>query len=341
MRRTYGSAWSLVKAELSYRVLQRMRISLFAIAAWLTIAGPVRAQGLPEFAPLNPMSSSRSSLYFQPYLEPAPGRWQPTLALDYASVVEYNRLPQADYVLDSELLRLGLGLRRDLDARSFLLLNTSVGGAYAGFLDGFLDWYHGLFGIQMSERERRPRDRFLYTVTLPDGNSISRSRSNLFLGDLRVGVGLRHSAWAQSVISVTLPTSTGPDGFGMGVPSVGLLNTIRSQIRPGLLYEGSLNFGFTPAQGRLPEGERELFVAATSGLRFQVWGRQSLYANLFYHSPYYHGTTLPALDLRELSLDFGWILQTRQGPEWRIGLTEDLEPGGPGIDLVLRFGRSF
>jgi hypothetical protein len=66
-----------------------------------------------------------------------------------------------------------------------------------------------------------------------------------------------------------------------------------------------------------------------------------LYANLFYHSPYYQNTTLPALDGRDLSLDFGWILAERGGSEWRVGLTEDLEPGGPGVDLVLRLGRSF
>jgi hypothetical protein len=87
--------------------------------------------------------------------------------------------------------------------------------------------------------------------------------------------------------------------------------------------------------------QRQFFLALTSGLRMAVWGRQSLFANLFYHSPYYHDTTLPALDRRELSLDFGWLVQTRAGTEWRIGMTEDLEPGGPGVDLVFRFGRGF
>ena len=87
--------------------------------------------------------------------------------------------------------------------------------------------------------------------------------------------------------------------------------------------------------------QRELFLAVTSGLRARVWGRQALYANLFYHSPYYQNTSLPALDRRDLSLDFGWILDAGRGGEWRVGLTEDLEPGGPGVDLVLRVGRSF
>jgi hypothetical protein len=287
------------------------------------------------------MGSSRSSVYFQPYLDPARGGWAVAVAVDYASVIEYNRLPPADYILDSELLRLNLGVRRDLGSRSFLLLDASFGGAYAGFLDGFFDWYHGTLGITVTERERRPRDRFLYTVSLPDERRVSRSRSDFFLGDLRLGLGARYSGRLQTVLSLTLPTSTGPEGYGRGVPSVALLNTIRDHLAPRLTYEGSLGLGFTPTQGDFPKGQRELFVSATSGMRVRVGAREAVFANLFYHSPYYQRTTLPALDQRELSLDFGWIIQTRGGDEWRLGLTEDLEPGGPGVDLVVRIGRTF
>lgn len=323
--------------------MNRRIASLLVMALVLQVSAAIsaRAQGLPEFAPLNPMGSSRSGVYFQPYLDPAPGRWVTAMSLDYASVIEYNRLPPADYVLDSELLRFNVGVRRDIGQRSFVTLGAGVGGAYAGFLDGFLDWYHGALGIEISERERRPRDRFLYTVTLPDGNMVRRSPSNLFLEDIRVGLGFRYGPHLQSVASVTLPTSTGPEGFGRGVPSISLVNTLRTRLNPTVTYEGSLGLGFTSAHGSLPEGQREHFVAASSGLRVGVWGRQSLYANLFYHSPYYSNTTLPALDSRELSLDFGWILATRHGGEWRLGLTEDLEPGGPGVDLILRMGRNF
>jgi uncharacterized protein DUF3187 len=312
-----------------------------ALVVLIATQADARGQGLPPYAPLNPMGSSRSSLYFQPFLDPAAGTWDMAVTMDYASVVEYNRLPPADYILDSELLRLNLAVRRDLGLRTFLLLDVPFGGAYSGFMDGFLDWYHGTLGITVIERERRPRDRFLYTVTLPDGNTVSRSKSDFFLGDLRVGLGVRHRAGLQTVLSLTLPTSTGPDGYGRGVPSVAVLNTLREQLAPRWHYEGSLGLGFTPSHGALPRGQRELFLVATSGLRHRIWGRQSLFANLFYHSPYYQNTTLPALDRKDLSLDFGWILQTRGGDEWRVGLTEDLEPGGPGVDLVLRVGRTF
>jgi hypothetical protein len=314
---------------------------LIASLLLLTLAGPVRAQGLPEFAPTNPVSSSRSGLYFQPFREPAPGRWTAEVALDYASTIEYNRLTSADYVLDSEILRSSLELGRDFNQRMFATLTVSLGGAYAGFMDGFLDWYHGVLGLKVSEREHRPRDQFLYTITTPSGSTLIRSPDRLFLNDLRMGLGLRYGGVIQSVVSLTLPTSTGPAGYGRGALSVGLLNTVQARLNHRLLYEGSLGAGFTPSHGDLREYQRELFATVSSGLRLQLWGRQAIYGNIFYHSPYYHDTTLPALDLRELSFDFGWILGGHRDSEWRLGLTEDLEPGGPGVDLVIRLGRKF
>ncbi len=345
MDRTYGPLRGVVKSMVAY--LTAVIRSTFAILASLLLlpllASPavVGAQGLPRFVPLNPVASSRSGVYFQPFREPAPGRWSTAVALDYASLIEYNRLDQGDYVLDSEILRLSVGATRDLGRRNFLQLSASLGGAYSGFLDGFLKWYHGALGIRVGERERRPQDQFLYMITLPDGRTVRRSSNDLFLGDVSVGLGIRHSSSFQTVLSLTLPTSTGPAGYGKAVPSLALLNTVREPLTPRLMFEGSIGVGLTPSSGPLSGLQRTGFVGVSSGMRHRFWGSQSLFANLFYHSPYYHGTGLPALDRRELSLDFGWILATRGGGEWRVGMTEDLEPGGPGVDLVVRVGRSF
>ena len=319
------------------------RCSVFTVWLLLALAAPRtgHGQGLPELAPINPVATARSGLYFQPYRNRAPGRWVTALSLDYASIIEYNPPPPGDYVLDAEVMRFSLDVARDLTPHTFIAVRTSVEGAYAGFMDGFLDWYHGLLGIRIKEREQRPRDQFLYGITLPDGTGVRRAPSNLFLQDLRVGLGVRHTPQLQSVLSLTLPTATGPDGYGKGVLSIGVLNTFRLPLHPRLIYEGGFGLGFTPRHGSLQECQRETFATASSGLRIGIWDRQSLFGNVFYHSPYYHDTTLPALDRKELSLDFGWILRTRRGGEWRVGMTEDLEPGGPAVDLVFRFGRSF
>ena len=44
------------------------------------------------------------------------------------------------------------------------------------------------------------------------------------------------------------------------------------------------------------------------------------------------------MDQRELTLDYGFLLKARKGPEWFFGMTEDLEPKGPAIDLSFRIG---
>jgi hypothetical protein len=305
----------------------------------LPVAG--QAQGLPAFAPINPMATSRSGLAFEPYRAERPGKWTSSLSLDYASALEVNERSVATYLLDSELLRVRLDLTRDLTPRVFLRAGVELDGAYAGFLDGFLNWYHRRLGIAIPERDERPKNAFLYEVALPGRAAIFRRSSDLFLGDLRLGAGFRLLPGLQSVAYLTLPTSTGPDGYGRGVVSANLVNTLQARLWQRLIFEGSLGIGYTPTHGELASVQRETMVLASSGLRFRIFGRHSIYANLFYHSPYYRGTTLRALDRRDLSLDFGWSLGLKNGGDWRIGMTEDMEPGGPAVDLIFRLGRSF
>jgi len=298
------------------------------------------AQGIPAYAPINPVAASRTPLGFEPFRTPRPGRFTGELALDYASTIEHAQLPQASYELDSEILRLRLRVARDLSPAAFVEMDAGVGGSYAGFLDGFLHWYHGLLGIRLPERDSRPRDAFLYQIELPNGVLLTRRPSDLFLGDLRLAAGLRYGSHRQAVASLTLPTSTAPPGYGLGIVGGGLTTTLHLPLAKPLIYEASLGLGYTPTHGDLAEYQRTTFVSGSSGLRWRFWGRQSLYGNVFYHSPYYHDTTMPPLDRRELSFDFGWMLATRTGREWRIGLTEDLEPSGPAVDLVFRLGMT-
>jgi hypothetical protein len=302
------------------------------------VPASARAQGLPPYHPINPVADSRTTLGFEPYRMPRPDVWSLGLSLDYASAIEVADARRADYTLDAELLRLRLRVARDLSPSLFVMADGSVQGSYAGFLDGFLNWYHDFIGVRLESREERPNDAFLYRLDLPDGISRDRRPSDLFLGDVRLSAGLRQGSHLQVIATVTLPTSTGPAGYGRGVMAGGLLATVHAKPAQPLTYEGGLGLGYTPTHGDLTDYQRTTLVSGSSGLRWRFWGRQSLYANLFYHSPYYHDTTIAPLDRRELSLDFGWILATRGGREWRIGMTEDMEPNGPAIDIVFRLG---
>jgi hypothetical protein len=142
-------------------VIRRTAIST-GLLVWALFSAPAaRGQGLPAYRPVNPVADSRTALGFEPNRTPGPGRWSGSLALDYASAIEHEARPSAQYTLDSEILRLRFGVARAVGARGFVELDAGVGAGYPGFHDGFLHWYHSLLGITLREREHRPRDAFL------------------------------------------------------------------------------------------------------------------------------------------------------------------------------------
>jgi len=237
-------------------------------------------------------------------------------------------------------MRLNLGLRRDLGPRAYVTADLALGGAYDGFLDGFLNWYHGLFGIRFRERELRPHGQLVYEFEPVNKAVIHRHKSGAHLEDLRLGAGIRWNGPSQTHLSVPLPTNTGPSGYGRGTVSVGLLQTLRAPVLPSLTFEGSAGLGYTPRHGDLAAYQKEGFLLLTSGMRWRFWKGLSAFVNGYFQTAYYHDTGAHALDGSEFTLDFGWILRTRGGHEWRIGMTEDPWPSGPAIDLSFRLGWS-
>jgi hypothetical protein len=319
-----------------YRRVRRAIPLVCALAAAIA-AAPAAAQGLPPYASMNPMVFSRTGLATVPYV--APGRrWRVTALLDYASPIEYSSNTSTFYLMDAELLRLQLTATRQVGSKAFVLAQTSANGAYDGFLDGFLEWYHDLVGLHVAARAIRPKNEFAYELDLPDGRHFDYHKSSGYLGDLRIGGGIRHSPHWQTVVSFTLPTSTGPDGFTRGTVSANATTLLRSDFAKRFTYEGSLGVGFTPAHGPLSDLQHKTFVMVTQGLRGRVVGPLSLYTNLIYHSALYHDMGTSELDARELTIDVGGFFKFKRGPEWILGLTEDLEPSGPAIDVSFRLG---
>lgn len=315
-----------------------MRILALACAAGLASGPrPVAGQALPPYAPMNLMVVSRTGLATQPFVEP--GRtWRVTALIDYASPIEYVSSPTVTYLLDAELLRADLTLTRAIGKNGFLLGQTSLNQASHGFLDGFIDWYHDLFGFPTGARKIRPRNRFGYDLSLAGGPSVSRAKPRAYLGDIRLGVGLRHSSHWQTFVSTTLPTNTGPDGFKRGVASVNAVTTLRTDFGGRFTYEGTLGAGYTPAHGDLRDFQHTIFLLVSQGVRARITGPLHLYSNLIYHSAVYQDIGHSELDARELTIDVGGFFKFRKGPEWILGLTEDLEPSGPAIDVSFRLG---
>jgi len=304
----------------------------------LTLAsGPLQAQSLPAWRSISPVMASRSALGFQSIVPEASG-WHGSFQFDYGNVLEQQTRQNADIVLDGELMRAELTLSRSF-GRWFVQGALPVESAQRGKLDGFINWWHGVFGFNETVRETRPEGLYEYLMALPDQDSVSWDQGGAALGDARVTVGLHHSPNWQTMLVASLPTNGRPDGWGLQTVALGLSTTGRVELARDRLYgEGSLGVGYTPAAGRLREHQRTTFVNASAGLRLRVVGQQSVYTNLLFHTAAWQNTTLPALDNQDVSLDFGFLLRPGNGPEIVLGMVEDPYAFGPAVDLVLRLG---
>lgn len=309
--------------------------------AALGLASSAAAQGLPAYAPINPVITSRSALLFQPYEAPAPS-WRVTTQFDWSSIVEYHLAASPTvqrWDMDAEILRLDVTMVRDYGAGNFVLLGAGIASVQDGVLDGFFDWFHDFTGFPHGPRKLRPKNEFAYEGLLPGEDLRTWGKPALMLTDVKVGVGVRNTPTIQTLVYATLPTSTHPDGYGRGTVSANGIITARSALSARLNYEGSVGVGWTPRHGDLEAYQRTVFLSASSGLRLRFWGQQAMFFNAFWQSPNYRDTGLPPLDRAELTGDMGFLLRPgRTAPELVLALTEDLLPSGPAIDAAFRIG---
>jgi hypothetical protein len=262
------------------------------------------------------------------------------VSIDYSNAIETGTTSsRREYLFDAELMQVDLWLTRDLSPEWFATGNVALRSAHDGFLDAFLNWYHDLIQLPVPARNRRPIDTYGWTYTLPDGAELDIPRQGTFVGDLRLGIGRRLGA-GQVVATVTLPTATnGVDAWSRNTIGTAASAGFRVLDNARVLLELGASVGYTPTHGDLAAFQRTVFMGATTGFRWRVIGQQAVFATLLVQSANYRNTGFAALDEPEMTLDFGGLLQLRQGwPALQVGMTEDLLPRGPSVDAGFRLG---
>ncbi|HEY3935215.1 MAG TPA: DUF3187 family protein [Gemmatimonadales bacterium] len=302
------------------------------------------AQDIPPYVPANPLLESRSALYLQPFIAPHSG-WQLRILGDYYNAIEVSDAPAPggglrETLFDAEVLQADVWVTRDVSSHVFVLGNIPVRGGYNGFLDGFLNWYHRLIGLSVPARNQQPDNLFQWRFSFPD-TFVTRSAPGTFIGDARVGAGIRFGR-TELVGTVTLPTATtNSDGWTrhtIGTSATLVTDLIRSN---RITVDAGATGGFTPTDGPalISQYERDAFAGAFAGLRWRFAGRQAVFGTAWVQSPNWRGTGWDAWDDAEVTSDFGFLLHlARRGPELQLGMTQDLIPRGPAMDVGFTIG---
>jgi hypothetical protein len=297
---------------------------------------PPDFSGLPPWAPQNPIEANRSVLFAPPLMMPR-GDWGLSFALDYASAIELYSSSGRGMTLDAELGRFQVWLTRRIDDRWFAFGQVQIQGAYSGFMDRFINWYHSILGVPYVARELRPINRYMYSITYERGRTIEYGPVDLGIGDGRIGVGRMLGDHAQLLLVLGLPTSTAP-GYRAGTLQTGLILMGEAPLLPFATVSGSIGVGFTPRTGTLAAYENVFFASFSGGARVRLTWRNFLYANLFVQTPPFHGTGLRPMDLVDFTIDFGWMFRIDPRTELWVGIVEDPFPDGPALDVAFRFG---
>ncbi|MEO8480059.1 MAG: DUF3187 family protein [Gemmatimonadota bacterium] len=305
----------------------------------IVLATTLQAQATPPYVPSNPVLASRSPLYVQPIVPAGPG-WRVALVLDYANAIETaTAVDRRKYQLDAELSQFDIWLGRDLGAEWFGIVNVPIREVHDGMLDAFLNGYHDLIGLPVPARNRRPKDTYGWTFALPDQSLDIPRPHGPFLGDVRLGVGRRFGT-AQAILTATLPTATTDIGaWSRGTLGVGLDLGVRLVDSRRVHVDGSVMAGYTPTHGPLAAYQRTAFVGASAGFWWRVVGQQAIYASTLLQSANWKATGFSAMESAEATLDAGMLLKFGRGwPTVQLGLSEDLVPRGPAVDVAARIG---
>lgn len=292
--------------------------------------------GLPIFGSMNPLEYTRSALFSPPILRPAKD-WAFSLQFDYASAIELYGNDPNSVLLDAELGHLTFTATFRVTPTVFLLVQGGVQGAYRGFLDSPLNFYHSLLGISYQARDLRPKNKFGYYFQ--SGSTRQTYKPvDLTLLDTRLGAGFMLTDELQLLATLVVPTAWF-DGYAAHTLQVGAILTWQRPLWSWLLFQGTLGLGATPrTDGLLGPYQNLVFLSASVGGRARLSQHNYLYLNFFFQTPIYSGTGDPALDYVEGSLDFGWMFRNDSGWEFSVGMTEDPVAAGPAVDIIFRFG---
>ena len=272
--------------------------------------------------------------------------------LGTAAFSAYSNIMQVDsqgadlVELDGELWRTSLFLRYGIDKRSEFEIELPFLWTTGGFLDSFIEGWHGLFGFPNGGREDRPRDDYSMRVEAGGVEAFELDGESFGLCDTPVSWTFRpyeETATRPSfAVRATLELPTGSVGSGRG--NGGLDGAI------GVIVEKSVGdwtfgAGLDLAEVSTPSGFARAGLDAPD--RLQGWlscelrhdERTSWLAGVRYAPAATTDMDLSEIDSPNVELDLGLAFELTRDVRLLAGFSEDLETGS-GSDLTGWIGIS-
>lgn len=266
-------------------------------------------------------------------------QWQLGADLNWGSSAIIQSNAREALTVDAETRELRATLAYGLRDRLTMRLQIPYRSTGAGSLDGFIDDWHGWFGLPEGERPRLPTDRYRISYRQDGATLLDLRTSGSGLADLTADLGYQLivadktslAAW----LSLKLPTGDADELTGSGATDVSLVVAGGHDFANRWSVFGQLGASYLGEGDLLPAQQRSSAWSAMAGVGFDLTPRLELKLQLDAHDAAYDGTTLDFLgDTAFLTLggsyrfDSGWQLDA--------GVSEDVVVNGsPDVVFVL------
>lgn len=230
-----------------------------------------------------------------PYLESAFTETSFSASLSHSSVFMMKQSPQWTVHLDLELTELNLRYKKDIPNLFEVGVDVPVMRQTAGFMDGFLDWYHSTFNFHDYGRSTRPKNSFLYEVRRDGALVIQGEKDETAFGDARLSLKkmiLKNDPAVSSMVNVELPTGDARAGYGSGSVDWGLAvlvdktfdDRLRTYTNIGAVFPGNYKgYETVPLHS---------YYYGGVGMEAALWRRVSLLGQVFVQT-----SPFPAMDI--------------------------------------------
>ncbi len=309
---------------------------LLAAFAWL----PLTAQ-----EPLGPLNTRERNPIFQRFLNPrvdgtailAQGTWQWTLGSAYANVFERESNDSYIQSVDFELWSHHGGIRVGLAKHWEIGLELAHHETRGGFLDHFIQEFHGLLNLPNDNREDVANNSHSFYLGPQDGPALI-NQPDPISGFSDPVITLKRGLWQgrRGQISANLiwKSPWGSEGWTSDKSDFGTSFLMR---RRGERYHlhgqaGWISLG-TPAGWE--SVQREDFAFMSIALERSQGRRSSWVAQLDWGRSPFKQTGLKVLEDDAVNFIVGWRFGWGGNGEGQLTFSEDITSDGPAVDFSL------
>ena len=282
---------------------------------------------------------------------PLPARLPESGAGRVAGVVNWSNTEKDEssgdgtYTLDAEVFEFRLHLDHAFNQRFAVHAELPWRQVSEGSLDGFIDDWHGVFGLPGGSRRRLPEDELLIEFREGDATLLRFDESASGIGDIPIAVGYQLHATDRTALATWLtvkaPVGSADDLTGSGAVDIAATLSGQSQLHDRWQLFGQASVAWLGEGDLLPELQESFAWTLMGGLSWNAWRSLDLTAQVEANSRIFDGLH-SEFDGDALVITFGGSWRTVGGWRFDVGVSEDLQAGAsPDVAFNLAVRRDY